>query len=410
MIKASALYTSVIVSLIIALIISTLITVAYFYRSEYLKNQRYNHLSANLQSGINILLSESPKSYKETKVDLFGEEQDSLILSMDYWGIYQMGVVKSFVQKDTLNKVFFIGTDTQKDQDVLYFPDENRPLSLSGSTAITGKAYLPEAGIRTAFVNGKPYYGKELVKGEKHLSKPTLPGFNRAVYDVITSLLTFENASKHAAIPNKMNNSFYNSTQTYFSGTAIGSVEARGNIVIVSDTVVTILRNAVLNDVILCAPAFIIEDGFNGNCQIFARDSIVTGNKVELNYPSVLGIIKAESSKLQPKISLGRDCRINGVLFTYENKSSTLKTLIRLGKNTKIDGEIYSSGFIQLQSPVTINGKVSCNRFIIETPETLYENYLIDIELNRPARNKYYLSSPIFDSGIQNNKILKWVN
>ena len=73
-------------------------------------------------------------------------------------------------------------------------------------------------------------------------------------------------------------------------------------------------------------------------------------------------------------------------------------------------GEVYATGFVKMDKPVKIQGKVSCNRFIIQTPTSLYENYLIDIEINRKKRSKYYLGSALFPMKQLQNAILKWLN
>ena len=123
-----------------------------------------------------------------------------------------------------------------------------------------------------------------------------------------------------------------------------------------------------------------------------------------------MGIIKEQNSKLQAKIVLGSSSVFSGVLFSYEEKRSDLQTMISLGKESLVKGEVYVSGFVKMEKPLTVEGKVSCNRFIIQTPTTLYENYLIDIIINRNRRSKYYLSSSLFESEQKENRVLKWLN
>jgi hypothetical protein len=165
-----------------------------------------------------------------------------------------------------------------------------------------------------------------------------------------------------------------------------------------------------LENVLIFARSIVVEEGFKGNAQLFARDSIVTGTNVLFSYPSCMGIVKSSTTAGQPKISLGQNSLFAGILFTYERSRSDLQTQIALGKNSRIKGEVYASGYVKMERPVTVAGKVSCNRFIIQTATTLYENYLIDITLNRQALSKYYLGSPLFSAAKYEQKVLKWLN
>ena len=128
-----------------------------------------------------------------------------------------------------------------------------------------------------------------------------------------------------------------------------------------------------------------------------------------LSYPSVLGVIRNAKSGVQPNISIGKNCRVNGIVFTHEDTRSALQTMIKLDTATTINGEVFSTGMVKLARGIKIIGSVSCNRFIMQTKTTLYENFLIDVTLDRKARNRYYLGARLF-TGNHQNKLLKWLN
>lgn len=412
MVKASALYIVIIVSLLIAIFSASLISTAYFYRLEYQKYKRYNKLSANLNSGIAILLSDGFKQYgQDNFTDLFGEQSDSVLLRKERWGVYDLNLVKSFVLADTLKKSFLSGKDIGKDQSCLWLSDEDRPLSVSGSTRITGDAFLPKSGIKQAYVEGKPYDGKKTVYGSVKTSEKELPALDENILRELQSYLASNDNAFTDAIPDSSFNSFFNPAQIIkFHGGTIGAVSLSGKIILVSDTIVTIPSDALLNDIQLYAPSIIVEEGFKGICQLFAADSIHIGNNCIFNYPSCLGVLKQDTASTQSKIDLGKGTVFSGIIFSYEKQRSDLQTLISLGKNSQVKGEVYATGFVKMDKPVKIQGKVSCNRFIIQTPTSLYENYLIDIEINRKKRSKYYLGSTLFPMKQLQNAILKWLN
>jgi hypothetical protein len=412
MIKASSLYVAIIIALVIAVLSGSLIATAYYYRWSLQKNQRQQRLMLNLESGCNLLLSKYFETQEELmSLDLFDTRQDSIFIRKKDWGIFDLAEVYAFEQLDTLKKSFLIAKDIQDDRAVLYLSDEDRPLSISGTSRISGDAYLPKSGIRQAYVDGKGYTGKQLVYGKIKESGRDLPAFNEVkltwLKEQLKDTVDYELISGDSLI-----NSFFKSTiKLRLKKNLMLDYYLKGNIIIYADSVLKISVNAFLEDVLVFAPAIIIEKGFKGSGQFFATDSIKLEEDVHLDYPSCLGVIKNETASHQPKISLANNIHFRGVIFTEEKERSTLQTMVSMAKNNFVEGEIFVKGMLKLEKPQTIKGKVSCNRFIIQTPSTLYENYLIDISLDRNTLNSYYLSTNLW---VQNkdlpNKVLKWLN
>lgn len=411
MIKAAALYIVIIVSLLIAVISASLLTIAFYYRLEVQKKTRMDKLMTNMESGTAILLSEGFKvDNEETVLDLYGDQKDSLILNKTRWGVFDLHILKSFELRDTLKRSFLSG-NMFKDQSAIYLADEDRPLSVSGNTRITGNGELPKAGLKQAYVDGRPYDGKELIKGSIKPSGRTLPELNDELLKKITDYLKpIEGISFN--VKDSVSNSFFNKELIYKLTSAqqdIANMKIRGKIILISDTTINIGSSAILEDVQIYAPAIRIESGFKGSCQLFARDSIVIGRDCEFFYPSFAGVFKPDSSSIQAKVSLDSASHFSGILLGHESQRTDLQTLISLGKNTLVNGEVYA-GYIKAERTASVSGKVYANRFIMQTPSTLYENYLIDITLNRKLLSKYYLSSPIFKGNKSEQKILKWLN
>ncbi|MXV15764.1 hypothetical protein [Hufsiella ginkgonis] len=413
MLKASSLYIVLIISLIIAILSASLISIAFFYRSASQKSKRMNRLRMNAESGRALLLSRDAKVTDFQRLDLFDEGTDSVVLQKSAWGLFDVCSVKAFAQADTVKEAFLTGTITAADQVALFLSDEDRPLSVSGSTRITGSAQVPKSGVRQSYADGRPYTGTELIYGKISDSKRTLPALNEERLGVIRSKLS--PADKEVVtgnLPDSVFRSFFNpglEVHLDKSQTRISSKVISGRVSIYSDTVLTIPGNTLLKDVVIYARSIVIEEGFKGNCQLFARDSIVSARGCVFNYPSVMAIVKAGDSNIQPKISLGEDTRFAGILLSREDNRTALQTIISIGKQSHIKGEIYATGYLKMQAPVTIHGKVSCIRFIMQTPATLYENFLIDITIDRTARSKYYLSSSIFSNEAEEREILQWV-
>jgi len=419
MIKAAALHIVIIIALVIAIISASLLSVAFFYRLGQQQKARMDRLGSNLKSGTAILLSANYEAADTLAVrDLFEEGTDSVLLFQQQWGAFTMNTVRVFQQQDTLQHSFLSGgsfTNTA----AIYLADEDRPLSVSGSTQITGDGELPKSGLKQSYIDGKPYVGKELIKGKITSSSRTLPDLQETVLKTLLEYFP-DTAKESKPMPGEQEwkprdsvaNSFYQPQQVHRlkpSHQLLSGITIKGHIVLISDTTLTIASDAKLEDVLVYAPAIIIKDGFKGSCQLFARDSIVTGKNCDFSYPSFAGVFKPAGSKIQAKISLGEGSHFSGILLSYEKERSDLQTLIAIGKNSMVKGEVVATGFISMEAPVTVYGKVYAKRFIMQRSGVRYENYLVDVIINRTLLSKYYLSSPLFKRADQDKHILRWL-
>lgn len=410
MIKAGALYFAIVIAFVLAIISASLLTLAMHSRNNDLKEARHKRLVNNLNSGV-ILALIKPEEFKTPrKLNLYHNDLDSITISCKKWGIFDLILMQSFILQDTLKKAILIGTET--DSIVIYLSDEDRPLSLSDSTKITGHAFLPKSGIRKAYTEGESYAFKEVVfKGQILNSSRKLPPLNSDIIAQIIHQLSEENHPWPELTQKELHRSFNDSTSRYrlSSKAVLKELTLKGNIILFSDSAVTISASSYLDGIQIFAPYIKVEKGFRGNCQLFASDSISIDSNVHLKYPSVAGVIQTKTSGNFPKITLRKNVNFEGILFSHEEKKSTFQTMISIDSGSVIKGELYSSGTIKFQKKVQVNGKISSNRLLMQTSSLLYENFLINVTLNRLARSPYYLSSPLFPSQHQ-NRILRWLD
>nr|WP_162989043.1 hypothetical protein [Pedobacter schmidteae] len=418
MIKASALYISLILSMLIVLVCGSVLMIGYTYRMENKKQERRAQLEENIASGLTVVLQPDFALARQEKTSLFGLEQDSVWLEKQAWGIYELGLVKAWIGVDTLQKAFLIGAKPADTLKVLYLADEDRPLSISGKSLVKGTAFLPKSGIKAAYVENSTYTDKTLVYGAIKDSGRALPEPESGVLKYAMELIDMlTEKDKHAETLVQLDkdstvNSFYAPVRKIrldIDRSELSGVAARGNIMIFSDSALVIDSSTKLDKVILVAPYVQIKEGFKGNVQVFATDSIALGNKVQLDYPSALLVLKNDTAKFQVRISIGKDCSIAGQLLAYEKERSQLMPLIALGEGTVVKGEVYVRGYLNMHRRAAIKGSVSLIRFMARTSSSLYENYLIDVELNRPALSRYYLSSKLFNGEATQNKVLCWL-
>lgn len=415
MLKASALYLVIVIALVIGLICSSLVAVAYFYRAEYQKKFRHDRLNHNLLSGVNLLLAASDSGYREpTRLGLFSSVSDSILLQKKAWGILEVGAVRAFAQGDTIYKTFTIADPVDSGKwAALYIADDDRPLSVSGKTRVEGNAYLPKAGIQTAYVDNKAYEGdKRLVIGQKRTSEKKLPLLDSVRLRRLAGYF-FEKGDQFAA-GDSISRSFLKPTKTIdFKNQAytLSKITLKGNIVLRSDTTLTIDSSVKLDNVLVFARIIIVNEGFKGTCQLFASDSIAIGKNCHFGYPSCLGIIRSNTSKfsVQAKITVGETSTIRGTVFTWEKNPGMLKPVIRLGKKDTIIGQVYSQDAMALKDGCVVYGSLFTTRFLYQNTFTLYENYLINTEVNSHELSPYYLGSGLLPVSSKKKKILQWL-
>ncbi|HYG38268.1 MAG TPA: hypothetical protein VD908_06600, partial [Cytophagales bacterium] len=173
MLKANALFIVIIVSLVIGIFCSSLILVSYFQRLQVQKDQLIKKLDLNANSAINILLSGSDIfSYGEEKtMDLYGNDIDSVTIKKMLWGIFEIGSVNSFSKNFQKWKSIIYGYKLDDRKCAIYLPDQNSPLSLGGSTFINGDCYLPESGVKRAYIEGQAFSFANLIQGTIKKSK-----------------------------------------------------------------------------------------------------------------------------------------------------------------------------------------------------------------------------------------------
>jgi len=412
MIRSSALYISLIISILIVLVCGSMLLIGYTYKMEERKYERMDLLNRNAGSAKLILMGDDFIKDSVQRTDLFGNGDDSVLLEKRQWGAYELGLVKSYANTDTVKNAFLIGallTDTLK---VLYLTDEDRPVSISGKSKISGTAYLPKSGIRAAYVDGTGYEDRTLIYGAIKDSERMMPLPDKAMLKYLNALLETENLAEEV-LPDTLSNSFFYAVKRIHQHreTVISErFKAHGNVIISSDSLIEVIAGSMLDQVILVAPQVRIRTGFKGRLQVIASDSIVVGDSVKLAYPSALMVLKNDTAEFQAGIKIGKNTEIRGQLFAWEKAKTLLMPIISLDAGTVIKGEVWCKGYVALNKTVRIHGSVSAIRLMAKVSSAIYENYLIDVVLDKTRRSRYYLSSRLMNMETKRGGLLCKVN
>jgi hypothetical protein len=413
MVKANALFMVIAVALIIGIISTGLILLSFNYRQYISYNLLRQKLDVNAISGVNLLLAENnfliPGA--ATTMDLYAEGADSVYVKKLRWGIFDIGISKAFKGKFAKTKIFQIGSrPSGQTSAAIYLVDEGTSLAVSGKTIINGTCYLPERGVQAAQIAGNFFSGNKFINGSILKSAAKLPAMDKDHVEIIGRLLQFDSKTETGnTLPqaDSVKCSFIEDTIfDYHAGPFIIDKKYFGNIVFISDTIITVEKDAKLEDVIIVAPRVIFKNGFHGNVQAFASDSLAIGEECMLEYPTALGILKTGFSHHQPSLTIGKGAHVDGFVFSYQFVEDTRRTLISGGAETEITGFIYSDGFLELKGKVF--GGVMCKRFVLNTSSSFYENHLLNVTIDHDALSEYYLMPSMLETE-DVKKVVKWL-
>ncbi|AMR33712.1 hypothetical protein A0256_20885 [Mucilaginibacter sp. PAMC 26640] len=413
--KASALYMVIIIALVIAVICSSLIVAAYFYRLQYQNSFKYNTLQLNLGSATNILLTDTSYAYQDGRTtDLFKQQSDSVFLRRIPWGILDIGIACAFSKSDTLYNVFSIGKEIDSARwSALYVIDQDRPISVSGKTLIKGDAYLPKPGIREAYLENRGYEGdKRLVIGKIKNSARELPVLSPQRVALLRQIL--DTAFPRSTSTLLTDSNSFRSTLKYIylgkSAVTLNDISLQGNIMIVSDTTITIGTDARLDNVIISARKIIVDNDFHGRCQLFAKDTLSIGERCVFTYPSCLATMRFHPRvNSRAVLHIGKRTVINGTVLLWQDFVSEPSPILELTENAKVVGQIYSQGAFSYKEGTVINGSLYTSRFLYQTVYSAYENYLVGSTIDASKLSRYYLTGMLLPASGPKNKIMQWL-
>lgn len=403
-------------ALVIGLLTASLVLIAYHHRLYQVDHLLYKRARLNLQSGINVLLAggEQLSPNEEKMLDLFGDGEDTVTLKKRNWGLFEIGTVKALMGRHSASRSFMYGYYPDKvSASALYLADNGRPLSVSGKTQIKGEAYVPAMGLRPAMIEGQNFQSLKMIEGKQMQSTAELPSLNLTILTYLQALLDEPIQTLSATgiiykvIPaDTLLRSFNDSTIIIFQQGAmsIGSFIS-GNVMLVSATEVVIESSANLEDIIVIAPRITVSDGFKGNLQLLASDSILIGKNCIFKYPSAAIIMNGEPQS-STVLSVGESTIFRGILLAQTEVNSS-RGLITIGKDAEITGQVYSTGFVEVKGRV--NGNITCKSFLLRTPSAVYENYLLDAVLDATRLPAYYVGSGLIRSK-KEKRIAKWIN
>lgn len=417
--KASSLGMAIIIALLMALLCGFFVMRAHLGNMTTLHYALKDRLERNCNSGLNYLLSGQTEIGPDEMLttDLFDQGLDSVSMYRKTWGAYE--VVGTVAFNHGISKARWAiagsGPVSPSGRTGLYVNDLDRAISICGHSALHGKTYIPDEGIKRAYIEGQNYVGDKLIYGEEVHSQRHLPPIDNDLVQSLSarihgrfpesdSLIAFSEISDSIANP------FSNPTCVYTSQGVMltGDLHISGNAILWSPTRILVQSASQLEGIILCAPDIEIESGFRGSIQAFASHTITTGDQVELLYPSVLGLLsEINAERMRPQLILGKNFSMKGSLLavpvnTEQNNDPVLTT----ADGFTMEGELYVDGSLDLKGSVF--GSVWCHKLVLKTNSGVYENHLLNVIVDPARLSAHFLGSAFFTT--KKRSVLQWLS
>jgi hypothetical protein len=389
--NSGALQFTVFIAVLIALLLSALILYAYTF--IYMKEQSKGAIE-NIQlsnTGIAYALEQQEFNGDTLSLDFIKKEHQIVKVHLSPWGVFEKAFAVSQFRKKIFKKTAIIGSLINSEEDpTLFLQETQNPLTVVGNTLIKGNIFLPKQGVKSGYIAGNSYYGKELVYGS--VKKSTVD-FKKVNPKTIASLSFYLNDYKPLNPQDYINLetnesiviSFKEKTKGGYSRKAIvlKNRSIAGNVIIKSDTLISVKNSTFLKDIILIAPIVEIEDGVIGNFQVIASERITVGKKCQLSYPSALVLCQDNKGKealgfktvFDNKIYIDSGSLIKGSVLYFQTKEiSDFQTQIVLEKEARIKGQVYCNGNFELRG--TVSGSVFTKQFMANQSGSIFVNHI----------------------------------
>lgn len=381
-IKASAIQYALILSIVFAFLLGGLILYAGSNRKILTRLKIQELLRLNANSGIEYskVFLNGFKFNEVKRVSLFNSGLDSIEISKENWGAYQVVKSRAVHQDIFFEKLALMGGNSNMSQTSLYLADYGSALALCGETRIEGVCFLPKRGVKRAYIANQNYIGSKLIYGVSKRSSNQLPQINSELIDAVNRPVLTE--KKNWVEQDTVLNSFKNEALYFVSegSISINTIVIKGKVIIESKDSIFISNQANLDGVIVKAPTVHIQAGFEGTLQIYATHKIVLENDVTLKYPTVLGLMEDTKHNKISGIEIGTQSIVLGSVFLLTSVVDFRKELLlNCQTDSKIAGLVYCQGKTQLQGEV--NGQIYTNKFYLKTASSAYENHLLGAKI-----------------------------
>lgn len=411
--KGGALYIAIIISILISVVLTLFIVLAYHNIQTIQVQSSISQLELSLESGFELSKSSYFTKENQNRWQKIPYNNDSIIIKKLPWGCFQLISVSAKNAHHHLHKTGLFGGAATTDT-ALMVSEQDKSIGLAGKIKFSGMCYLPKAGIKTAYIEGTSFSDLNMLRPFIKLAPNTIPAIDETfLKDIafIQSELNQRNDSLIDFIPDVLNNSFKQKTLVIQqSSISLNNQTLSNNIKLIAANTITIDNNCQLNNILLIARKIIFKKGFKGIVHAMAKDSIITEDECEFNYPSSFCTYNSNTgisnNNIIKGVFFGETCKFQGSIIAANNKESSYKSLVKLNKQFQLIGSAYSSNYCDVQG--NIYGTIICSSVLLQTPSAVYENHLLNCLLDPKKYGTHLVIADWFTTKQKQYVCAKW--
>ena len=402
-VRASLLAYTLAISIVISTLIGTMILLGYYYRtSDQIRNANLE-LIDNVRSGEQLPLSNPAAfDYFDLNIfDFFENQRDSVSIQKLPWGFYDHFRVTAFRgPRKKISHFSLAYTPDSLMTSALYLVDDRRPLSVSGGTRISGVLYLPQSGVQSAFINRQGYQNDSLFYGSKYVSKDDMPAITEEFlegWEKLGEYPIFQESPGYS-----LRHSFFNDTLIKVLGNPLSVADTLEGKIWIEGKNISFESSARTQDILVQAKTIRLKKGFVGSGQFFAEDSLIIEESVTLNYPSVACVYNDKNVGI---MRIHQGAQVHGVIVLHGDPNLYTQRQLYIEDGATVFGALYCHGYLEHYG--LINGHASVRKTLVSTQEGIYENYLLNAEIDGNAFPKGLLIPDLWYVG-EKRKVLTW--
>lgn len=352
MIRASAISYAIVFALFIGLLASSVFFIFSTQKRIEISHTGQEHLLLDSYQGIQLGLQKVEVNDSLQFIHLSG---DTSIIRKSLWGSYFLVTSKTFKNQRSVTRSALIGSEFEESIPSLVIRNGSDGLRICGETFIEGTTYLPNKRVELSYIGGKNYSNPKLIYGNvedvKELKLPLSKAFeNVSVSNFIGKMIPKPFEWKDTTVSFLTEGIYYQSLEAIQLRSKF-----QGKIIIQSFDSLVVYQEAQLTNVILIAPKIYIKQGFAGNLQAYASESIVLEDSVTLSYPSTL-ILNEQTASQDYKphsILLGTNSSVlGGILMTTQQYDFRKQPKLTIQKNAVVAGIVFNCGITEIYGAV----------------------------------------------------------
>ena len=402
---ASILATVLVVSTLMLLGVLLVIELWNFDFTRYYLYQRGEQVRANVESG--FLLYETDSTLYSRRADdgsvlLFeGDESSRVYYKRERWGMYEVVSARNGKRESTR----LVGKSAESRYGAtLYVPENGQAFSLTGRTFVEGDVYLPRNGISYTQVRSEFFKGKPLKEDRIKVSGEDFPALDIESREVVDALHSGMGEREWLGNGSELERAFDEPVTWAEVGEYLSGARVKGHVVLYAAGSLFVEQDVRLDGVILVAQQVEFADDFSGCVQVFARDTILLGNRVCLKAGSGLHLWRKEEKG--GLVRLGEHCEVNGyVIVKADADDGERKRAVYVQpESSRGRGLVFVDGIAEVHGTVT--GSLYARGCYYFAPEGYYSGILHNAVLpGNPG-----LVYPLLMQGPYERRTVRWLD